>query len=243
MPPGWTACGADATVLVAAVELDGEEDVRGLRAAIGHEGFVRRGLEVGVVEVHIRELMAGRREVDETSAGREQGGDAVDEDEVTEMVGAELGFEAVSSFPEWGGHDTSIGDDDVEGLAVGDELVGCGAGTGERREVELDELEAATVRRGIFADFHRGAFGFLQVAGGADDMRSVGDEGAGGFYAQTGRDAGDQDAFAFEIYAGEDIFCGRGSAEGLCHVSNLLWELQFELLAARMVSGENLHIR
>ncbi len=73
-------------------------------------------------------------------------------------------------------------------------------------------------------------------------MCSVSDEGASGFYAEASGDAGDQDTFAFEIYAGEYIFCGGGSAEGLCHGSNLRGELQFEPLAARMVSGEHLHM-
>jgi len=39
--------------------------------------------------------MAGGGEVDEAATGVEQGGDAVDEDEVAEVVGAELGLEAV----------------------------------------------------------------------------------------------------------------------------------------------------
>ena len=55
---GVDCCGADVAVLVAAVELDGKEDVDGLRAAIGDEGVVRCGFEVGVLEVHIGEAMA-----------------------------------------------------------------------------------------------------------------------------------------------------------------------------------------
>ena len=68
MPPGCTAVGADAVGLVAAVELDREEDVGGLGAAIGAELGIGRALEVRVVEIDVGEAVAGRRQVHQPRA-------------------------------------------------------------------------------------------------------------------------------------------------------------------------------
>ena len=84
--------------LVAPVELDGEQDVGGLRAAIGAELGIGRALEIRIVEIDVGESVARRGQVDQARARLQQRGDAVDEDEMAQMVGAELGLETVGGL-------------------------------------------------------------------------------------------------------------------------------------------------
>ena len=55
--------------LVAPVELDGEQDIGGLRAAIGAELGIGRALEVRIVEVDVGEPVTRRGQVDEARPG------------------------------------------------------------------------------------------------------------------------------------------------------------------------------
>ena len=205
---GVNGGGANATGAMTLVEFDREENVGGFRAAIGDEGIVRRAFETGIGEIDVGVAMSGGGEVDEAAAGSQQRCDAIHENKVTEMVGAELRFKSVGGFAEGRRHHARVGDDDVERLAFGDEFVGSGADAFEIAEVEFDELKAAAVGGGVFADLLGGGFRFLEVTGSADDVRAVSGERARGFDADTGRNAGDEDAFAFEIYAGENFVCG-----------------------------------
>src|ERR1700735_3581406 len=58
--------GAHSASAVPLVEGDGEQNVCGLRSAIRDEGIVRRALKVRIVEVHVREAMTCRRQVDQS---------------------------------------------------------------------------------------------------------------------------------------------------------------------------------
>ena len=162
--------------------------------------------------------MAGGGEGDEAAAGLEERRDAVDEDEVAEMIGAELGFEAVGGVAEGGGHDAGVGDEDVERAALCEELAGGGADALEAREVELDDFEGGAGVFGCAADVSGGAGSFVEVAGCADYVRAVGYESAGCLNAEAGGDSGDEDAFAFEVEACEDFVRGGLCAELCCHV-------------------------
>ena len=146
--------------------------------------------------------------------GRSSAGDPVDQHEMAEMVGAELGLEAVGGAAERGGHHPGIGDDDVERPAVGDEGVGAGAHAGQRGEVELDDLEAAAAGIGRLAHRLGRPLRLVEIAGGADDLGAVGDERARRLDAEPGRDAGDEHALAGEVDAGEDLVGGGQGAEG-----------------------------
>ena len=64
--------------------------------------------------------MAGRRQIDQPRTRLHQRSDAVDQHEMAEMVGAELGLEPVGGLALWAGHDAGVGDDKIERLAVGD---------------------------------------------------------------------------------------------------------------------------
>ncbi len=95
---GMKRGGADSTILVAAVELDREQDVGGLRTAVGRPRAIGRALEIRIVEIDVGKLMAGRRQIDEPPARLDQRRDAVDQHEMTEMVGAELRLEPVGGL-------------------------------------------------------------------------------------------------------------------------------------------------
>src|SRR3546814_7229978 len=76
------------------------------------------------------------------------------------MMGAERRLEAIGGPAESGCHHARVGVDDVELAAVGDKAVGGGADTGERGEVEGDQLEAAAAGLRGLAHFTGRAFGF-----------------------------------------------------------------------------------
>ena len=168
--------GANTAGAMPLVEFDGEENVGGFRAAVGDERIVRSAFETGIGEIDVGVAMSCGRKIDEAAARAEERRDAIDEDEVAEMIGAELRFESVGGFAEGSGHHAGVGDDDVDRLAFGDEFVGSGADAFEIAEVEFDEFQAAAAGGGVFADLRGRRFGFLQVAGGADDVCAVSSE-------------------------------------------------------------------
>src|ERR1700723_2449839 len=102
-------CRADATPAMPLVEGNREENVGCLGPAVSDERIVSRALEIGVVEVHVGEAMPGRREVDQTTARANQRGNAIHQDKMAEVVGAELRLKAVQGVPKWSRHDSRIG--------------------------------------------------------------------------------------------------------------------------------------
>ena len=206
--------------LVAPVELHREQDVGGLGAAIGDHRVVGRALEVRIVEVDVRIAVAGGGDVHQPPARRDQRGDAVDQHEVAEVIGAELGLEAVGGVPERRAHHAGIGDHDVERPPVGEQGVGAGAHALERGEIQLDQLQPAAVRR-LSPDLGRRPLRLGEVARGADHLGAMGRERAGGLHAQAGRHAGDEHALSAEIDTRQHIIGGGRRSERSGH-SNLL---------------------
>src|SRR5215467_11952805 len=133
------------------VELDGEQDVGGLRTAVGDKRLVRRTLEVGIVQLHVGVAVARRRQVDQTAARLDERRDPVHEDEMAQMIGAELRFKTVQGLAKRRGHHAGVGDDDIERLASRQKLVRGMAEAFETGQIELDELEAASARSGVLA--------------------------------------------------------------------------------------------
>jgi len=208
--------GADAAFLVAAVELHREQDVGRLRAPVGDELGIGRVVEVGVLEIDIGEAVTGGRQVHQARARLHQRGDPVDEHEVTEVVGAELGFEAVRGHALGAGHHPGVGDHDVELAPVGDQGVGAGADAGQRGQVQLHQLEAAAVGR-LGDDLLGRPPRLLQVAGRPDHLRAMGGEHPRGLDAEPGRDAGHQNAFSAEVDSLQHFVGGRCGAKGSGH--------------------------
>src|SRR5262249_61183452 len=81
----------------AAVEADGEEDVRGLRLAVRLPLVVRPALELDVLEDDGRHVMAARADRHDAArrAGAQRWHEEARREEVAEMVRAELELEAV----------------------------------------------------------------------------------------------------------------------------------------------------
>ena len=92
---------AEAFAFVAAIELDSEQDVRGLGAAVGAERGIFRVLKVGIVEVHIGKAVAGGRKIHQPRALVKQRRNPVHQHEMPEMIGAELGFETIRRLALW----------------------------------------------------------------------------------------------------------------------------------------------
>src|SRR5579872_6411057 len=95
--------------------------------------------------------MPRRREIDQASLGADQRSNAIDQYKMAEVVGAELRLEAVHRVPKWSRHDSCIGYDHVESLAVRQKFISAGADALQTRQIERDQLEAATIRRGVLS--------------------------------------------------------------------------------------------
>src|SRR6201999_2568580 len=89
-----------------------------------------------------------RREADEPPTRLQQPGDAIDEHEVTEMIGTELRLETIRGLALRACHHAGIGDDDVERLACLDQGVGTGTHAPEVSQIERHELETSTTLLG-----------------------------------------------------------------------------------------------
>jgi hypothetical protein len=75
------------------VKSNGEEDIRCLGPAVGNEGFIRRPPKVRIVEIHIRKAVTGRRKIDHPSTFAEKSSNAVHQNKVAQVIGAELRLE------------------------------------------------------------------------------------------------------------------------------------------------------
>src|ERR1700733_10931222 len=129
---------ADSVPFVAAVELDREQNVGGLRAPVAHPCVVGRALEIWIVEINVGNLMAGRGEIDQPCPRLHQRCDPIDQYEMAEMVGAELRLEPVCGLAGWRRHDARVANHEIERLAARDERVSASADARKRRQVELD---------------------------------------------------------------------------------------------------------
>src|SRR6478672_11589144 len=118
--------------------------------------------------------MPGRREIDQTSAGANQRSNAIDQDKMAKVVGAELRLKTVQRVPEGSRHYSSIGYDDVERLPTRQKFVGAGANALQAGQIERDQLEAAAIRPGVFSHLHGRGFGFFKVPRYSCHVRAVG---------------------------------------------------------------------
>ena len=158
--------------------------------------------------------MAGGRQIDEAGTGLEQRHDAVDEDEMAEMVGAELQLEAIGGEAFRRRHHAGIGNDEIEFLALLHQRIGRRPYAAERRQIQLDQLEAA----GLFRpDAFRRPLGLLQIARRPDDMSAMGFQRPRRLDAQASRNAGHQNPLAGEIETIKNLVGGRFRVKRVCH--------------------------
>ena len=116
--------GTDSAFAMTRIECDGEENVRGLRSSICNERVVRGSLEVWILQIDVREPVAGRGKADEPAARFYERCDAIYQDEVSEVVGTKLRFETVCGVTERCSHHARVRDDDIEGIARSEEAIG-----------------------------------------------------------------------------------------------------------------------
>lgn len=132
--------------------------------------------------------------------GQHAGDDAVREDEVAEVVGAELALEAVGGGGVGAGHDAGVEHEHVDGEAFGalpgGDGVGGGADGGEGVEVE-EEGAGGEGGVGGGEGGAGGVEGGLGARGEDEEGRGVGGDGGDELVAEAvGGDAGGKDGFA-----------------------------------------------
>src|SRR5262245_40336990 len=99
-------------------------------------------LEVGILQIDIGVAVSGGGQVDQPATRADQRRKSIDQYEVAQMVGAELGFEAIGCMTEWRGHHAGIRNQHIELRSLCQQRIRARAHTLQAREVELDNLEA-----------------------------------------------------------------------------------------------------
>ena len=160
---------------VAVLDLVGHVDVGRLGLPVAGPGGVVAAFEAVVAELHFAGQVTRRRDVDD--AGVEFGGrgckhgvfDETEEEEMREVIGAELGFEPVDRFALRSSHDARVIDQGVESVALAQEGLGGRADAGEGVVVHFQEFDAAGLEEGF-----AGRFSLFEVASGEEDFASCG---------------------------------------------------------------------
>src|SRR5262249_25540501 len=70
--------GANATLPMPPVESHSEENVRRFRTSVSGPRFVRRSLEVDIVEIHVGKAVASRGEIDQAASVLDEWRNAID---------------------------------------------------------------------------------------------------------------------------------------------------------------------
>lgn len=107
---------AHVTVPVPFVEPNSEEDICRLRSAICDEGFIGRPLKIGIFQVDIGKAVTCRRQIDQPPTCAKQRRNPVDQDEVAEVIGAELSLKSIRRMAERCRHHSRVGDDHIKGF-------------------------------------------------------------------------------------------------------------------------------
>jgi hypothetical protein len=126
---------------------------------------------------------------------------------MAEVVGAELRLKAVHGVPEGSRHYSCIGYDYVESIPARQKLVGAGADALQTGQIERDQVEAATIRRGVLSHLRGRGFGFLNVPRRSDNLRAVGRKSPRRFNPNARGHAGDENAFSVQIDSRQNIVC------------------------------------
>jgi hypothetical protein len=164
--------------------------------------------------------MAGRGKAYQAATILDKGCDPVHEDEVAQMVGAELRLKSVFGFAEWSCHYARIRDHYIERFAFRDEFIRGGTDALQAGKIQLDQLKATTADLGSFRDLPGCSLRLLKVASGAYDIRSMRREGAGRLHAETSGDPGHKNSFALQVDTGKNLIGGCCISKLCCHVAS-----------------------
>jgi hypothetical protein len=214
-PAGVQRERADASVGRERVELHGEEDVGGLRLPVGRPLVVGLGAPVEVVEAHRRAVVpaGGHRHHPRVAAALDRRPQPVDQREVPEVVGGELGLPARPHPDLRGRHDPGVVDHHVDRAAGVQEVAGEGGDAVEVTEVEGGELDTLDPVERLLRR--------VRATGGDDDVGAGGGQGAGRLEAESRVAARDDREAAGEVDAVQHLAGGgrraeSGSDRGLC---------------------------
>src|SRR4029077_2294359 len=116
--------GSNPAAAMARVERNRKKDVCGLRPAVSNPWVVRSALEVGVLKIDVGEAVPRGCEIDLPSAWSKKRRNPVHQDEVAEVIRAELRFESIFGMTEWCRHDTGISNDHIERFALIKQRIG-----------------------------------------------------------------------------------------------------------------------
>jgi len=180
----------------AALEFEGEEKVGELGEAVGGEVAVA-AFGVEVVEFELGLLVGDAADGDDArGVGAQKGGEKeAGQGEVTEVIGAELEFEAVCGRVAGGdGHDSSVVDEQIEGDLTGVEGVGGQVDGAEAREIEWDGAEFGG--GALKADAFDGGGTLGGITAREDDLGAGAREFEGGVESNAAVGAGDECVFA-----------------------------------------------
>src|ERR1700693_1683817 len=121
--------GSNPAVAMPQVERYCKKDVCRLRSTVCNPWVVRSALEVGVLKIDVGEAVPRGCEIDQPSAWSEKRRNPVHQDEVAEVIRAELRFESIFSMTKRCRHDTSIGNNHIERLALFKQRLGASSHT------------------------------------------------------------------------------------------------------------------
>jgi hypothetical protein len=198
----------NAASLMTAIELYGKENIGCFGPAVGHEGVVVSPFKVGIVEIDIGKPMSGRGQVYEPTSWFHQRSNAIDENEVSQVIGAELRFEAVCGVSERSRHHACIGNDYVERPTVGHQPICACADAFQVSQIEFDQFKASALRGSLCLDLSCGRLRFFQIASSAYYLCSMRGEGSRGFHAEASGYAGYEDSLSIQSNAIEHVFRG-----------------------------------
>jgi len=102
-----------------------------------------------------------RGQVDQSTSGADQRCNPVHEDEVAQVIGAELRLEVVRGIGKRCGHDARVGDDHIEGFTLFEQSFGASWHALQTGKIKRNELETSTIGFSVLSQLRGCRFGFL----------------------------------------------------------------------------------
>src|SRR4029077_14452224 len=149
--------------------------------------------------------MPRRCEIDQPSAWSKKRRNPVHQDEVAEVIRAELRFESIFGMTEWCRHDTGIGNNHIERFALLKQCIGASSHTCQAGQIERNHFEAATISCGVLPHLIRGSVRFFQIACRASYLSSMRSQRTRGLHSQSRRNTGNENSLALKIYSRQNL--------------------------------------
>ena len=170
-----------------------------------------------VVKMHRVEMMAARTEIDDAGiaaslCGLDEGGhQQIGEQEMADMIGAELQLQAVAGGHVRRGHHSGIVDQQIDPVMLDQKGLGKKLDAGHLAEIAFHQLDIGIGNR--LPDFDHRSLALGHVAHRNDNLRAFRRHRPRGFLTETRGPAGDHHQLAGEIDTFEHFVCGSGGAK------------------------------